>query len=370
MQGEIDIKALFAAVVARNASDLFIKVGSFPTIRVAGKLEPLPKTFPLTVEMVEKVFLEITDERLRQHFAEHSEADLAYEVFGLGRFRANIFKQKGYTGMVFRYIRSQIPALEELELPVRALQKLASATRGLILVTGTAGSGKSTTIASLLNYINKNWAKHIITAEDPIEYLFNDDKSIIEQKELGIDTKSYTIALKHALRQSPDIIMIGEIRDKDTMESAISAAETGHLVISTLHSVNAFQTVERIINFFEPHQHHLLRQQLSLLLQGVISQRLIVRSDGKGMLPAAEIMLSTPTIKDLLYEGKTRDLYQAIQEGNTYYGTQTFNQSLKGLYKDNFITLEDAMVYSDRPDELKLELRGISKAGDFDFKTR
>jgi twitching motility protein PilT len=271
-----------------------------------------------------------------------------------------------------RYIRSNIPPLEELGLPMKPLQKLATATRGLVIVTGIAGSGKSTTIASLLNYINKNWSKHVVTIEDPIEYLFIDDKSLIDQRELGIDTYSFTSALKHAVRQSPDIIMIGEMRDKDTMEAALNAAETGHLVISTLHSINAVQTVERIINFFPPHQHSLLRQQLSMLLQGVISQRLITRHDGKGMVPAAEILLTTPTIKDMLYEGKTRELYDAIKEGNTYYGTQTFNQSLKYLYQNNFISVEDALAFADRPDELKLELRGITKgdASDFDFKVK
>ncbi|MEW6025885.1 MAG: PilT/PilU family type 4a pilus ATPase [Planctomycetota bacterium] len=372
MQKDIDVKGLFAAVVAKNASDLFIKVGAPPIVRVAGRLETLPQTFPLTPEMVEKLFLEITTEKLRQKFVESGEADTAYEIFGLGRFRVNIFRQKGYIGMVMRYIRSNIPLLEELGLPMKPLQKLATVTRGLVIVTGIAGSGKSTTIAALLNYINKNWRKHIITVEDPIEYLFIDEKSLIDQRELGIDTYSFTSALKHAVRESPDIIMIGEMRDKDTMEAAISAAETGHLVISTLHSINAFQTVERIINFFPPHQHGLLRQQLSLLLQGVISQRLIARHDGKGMIPAAEILLSTPTIKDQLYEGKTREIYDALKDGNTYYGTQTFNQSLKYLYQNNFISVEDALAFADRPDELKLELRGITRgdASDMDFKIK
>jgi len=369
---ELDVKGLFAAVVAKNASDLFIKVGAPPMVRVVGKLEVLPQTFPLTPEMVEKLFLEITTERLRQKFVDQGEVDTAYEVFGMGRFRVNIFRQKGFIGMAMRYIRSNIPPLEELGLPMKPLQKLATATRGLVIVTGIAGSGKSTTIASLINYVNKNWHKHVVTIEDPIEYLFVDEKSLIDQRELGIDTFSFTSALKHAVRQSPDIIMIGEMRDKDTMEAAINAAETGHLVISTLHSINSFQTVERIINFFPPHQHALLRQQLSMLLQGIISQRLITRHDGKGMIPAAEIMLATPTIKDMLYEGKTRELYDAIKEGNTYYGTQTFNQSLKYLYQNNLVSVEDALAFADRPDELKLELRGITKgdASDFDFKVK
>ena len=369
---ELDIKSLLAAVVAKDASDLFIKVGAPPMVRVVGKLEVLPQTFPLTPEMVEKLFMEITTEKLRQKFVDEGEVDTAYEVFGMGRFRVNIFRQKGFIGMAMRYIHSNIPPLEELGLPMKPLQKLATTPRGLVLVTGIAGSGKSTTIASLLNYVNKNWRKHVVTIEDPIEYLFVDEKSLIDQRELGIDTFSFTSALKHAVRQSPDIIMIGEMRDKDTMEAAINAAETGHLVISTLHSINAAQTVERIINFFPPHQHQLLRQQLSMLLQGVISQRLITRHDGKGMVPAAEILLATPTIKDMLHEGKTRELYDAIKEGNTYYGSQTFNQSLKYLYQNNFISVEDALSFADRPDELKLELRGITRgeSSDFDFKVK
>ncbi|MFH1232027.1 MAG: PilT/PilU family type 4a pilus ATPase [Planctomycetota bacterium] len=371
MNKDIDIKGLFAAVVARNASDLFIKVGVPPTIRILGQLEKLPQTTPLTQEMVEKLFMEITTEKSRQKFMETNEIDAAYEVYGLGRFRANIFRQRGFIGMAFRYIHSDIPSIEDLNLPFKPLEKLATTTRGLFLVTGTAGSGKSTTIASFLNHVNKNWKKHIITIEDPVEYIFVDDKCIIDQRELGIDTFSFAEALRHSVRQSPDIIMIGELRDKDTMETAINAAETGHLVISTVHSINSFQTIERIVNMFSPHQHKLLYQQLSLLLQGIISQRLLVRSDGKGLIPAAEIMLSTPTIKNLIYEGKIPEIYAPIQEGYNYYGTQTFNQSLKYLFQNNFISVADALAYSDKPEELKLELRGIIKGtDDFDFKVK
>lgn len=367
----MDIKELFAAVVAKNASDLFIKVGAPPTVRILGQLEKLPQTTPLTQEMIEKLFTEITTEKLRQKFMETNEVDTAYEIYGLGRFRVNIFRQRGFIGMAFRYIRSDIPGIETLHIPLKPLEKLATTVRGLFLVAGIAGSGKSTTIASFLNYINKNWKKHIITIEDPVEFIFEDDKCIIDQRELGIDTFSFAEALRHTVRQSPDVIMIGEMRDKDTMETAINAAETGHLVVSTIHSVNSFQTIERIINMFPPHQHRLLYQQLSLLLQGIISQRLLLRSDGKGFIPAAEIMLSTPTIKNLISEGKIPEIYTYIHEGYNYYGTQTFNQSLKYLIQNNFITTEDALVCSDKPEELKLELRGITKGtDDFDFKSK
>jgi len=371
MEKEIDIKGLFAAVVARNASDLFIKVGAYPTVRILGQLEKLPQTTELTQEMVEKLFMEITTEKLRQKFLETNEVDAAYEIYGLGRFRVNIFRQRGFIGMAFRYVHSDIPSIETLNLPLKPLERLARSTRGLFLVTGPAGCGKSTTIASFINHVNENWNKHIITIEDPVEFIFVDDKCIIEQRELGIDTFSFAEALRHSVRQSPDIIMIGEIRDTDTMETAINAAETGHLVISTIHSINSFQTVERIINMFPPYQHKLLYQQLSLLLQGVISQRLLLRSDGKGFIPASEIMLSTPTIRSLLYEGKIPEIYASIQEGYSYYGTQTFNQSLKYLFQNNFITIEDALACSDKPEELKLELHGFVKGtDDFDFKLK
>jgi twitching motility protein PilT len=361
-------QGLFATMVAEKASDLFVKVGVPPSIRVSGKMRTVDGP-PVTEEIVKQMFEDITNERLRKEFETKGEVDTSYEMFGVGRFRANIFKQKGTLAMVFRHVQSKIPPLEEINIPMAPLQKLCLAKRGLILLTGTAGSGKSTTIASMINYINQNYHKHIITLEDPIEYLFRDDKSVIDQREVGIDTHSFAQALRASLRQSPDIIMIGEMRDLATMEAALNAADTGHLVISTLHTINASQTVERIINFFPPHQHQLLREQLSMLLEGVISMRLLPRRDGKGLIPATEILLSTPTIKELLFNGKTRELYGALKEG-AYYGTQTYNQSLKDLYMKEMITLEDAMAGADSPDELKLEIRGIMKgtaSGDFDF---
>jgi len=357
----LDIKQMFSIVIEREASDLFIKVGAPPTMKVNGKLEALPMNIVLTKEMVRQIFMEITSEEQRRRFENANEIDTSYSAFGMGRFRVNIFRQQGFTGMVCRYIKSKIPTFEDLLLPLKPMQKLASLTRGMVLVTGVAGSGKSTTIASLLNYVNAHWRKHVITAEDPIEYLFEDNQCLFDQREILIDTASFATALKYSLRQAPDIIMIGEMRDPETVEAAVHAAETGHLVISTVHSVNAFQTVERITNFFPTHQHQLLRQQLSMLLQGVLSQRLIQHRDGKRLVPALEIMLSTPTIKDMLFEGRTRDLHDAIAEGNTYYGTQTFNQSLKYLYQNNMITFEDAIGFSDKPDDLRLELRGITR---------
>jgi twitching motility protein PilT len=262
--------------------------------------------------------------------------------------------------MVFRHIHAKIPTLEELNLPAEQLKRLALQPRGLVLVTGTAGSGKSTSIASMINFINDTEEKHVISVEDPIEFTFTDNKCVIDQREVGQDTDSFLSALKHGVRQSPDVIFIGEMRDLETMEAAINAAETGHLVRSTLHSLNAMQTVDRIMNMFPVHQHEFLRLQLSQLLEGVVSQRLLPTKDGAARMPCVELMCATPTTRELLLQGKTRELYKALKEGS-YYGCMTFNQSLKSLLERDLITLEDALNAADSADELKLELRGISK---------
>ncbi|MBI4563620.1 MAG: PilT/PilU family type 4a pilus ATPase [Planctomycetes bacterium] len=355
----MDLTNIFATVVKEDASDLFLKVGSPPSLRVMGRVvstgEPL-----ITEEIMLEFFNQVTDDYNKKRFSERGEVDASYEIYGVGRFRANIFRQRGYIGMVFRHIHSKIPALDELNLPAETLKRLALLPRGLILVTGTAGSGKSTTIASMLHYINQNEEKHIITIEDPVEFTFTDDKCVFEQREVGQDTENFASALKHAVRQSPDVIFVGEMRDLETMEAAVNAAETGHLVFSTLHSPNAMQTVDRIMNLFPPHQHEFLRMQMSQLLEGVISQRLIPVKDGTSRMPAIEIMAATPTTRELLQQGKTRELYKALKEG-AYYGCMTFNQSLKSLLERDLITLEDALAAADSPDELKLELRGIQK---------
>jgi twitching motility protein PilT len=301
-----------------------------------------------------------TDERARSALASTGEADVAYEIESIGRFRVNIFKQRGRLGMCCRVIKNKIPVFEELSLPVENLKKLASLARGLVLVTGIAGSGKSTSIAAMLDYVNENFSKHIVTIEDPIEYVYQDKRSIIDQREIGHDTMNFENALKYVVRQSPDIIMIGEMRDKSTMEAAMHAAETGHLVFSTLHTPNAMQTVDRIMNFFDPHEHPFVRQQLSQLLEGVVSQRLIPTKDLSSRVPACEIMMATPTVRELLMQGKVRELYRAIKEGK-YFGCQTFNQSLKEFLDRDLITVEDAINNADSPEELRLELRGITK---------
>jgi twitching motility protein PilT len=359
----LKLEELLERAVREGASDIFIKAGAAPVLRVAGNVMPLYSDVISEFEVADYVE-HLANEQARGRLAEHGEIDLAYELDPLGRFRVNIFRQRGRMSMVMRVIKSRIPPFDELNLPSENLKKLASLPRGLVLVTGIAGSGKSTTIASMLEYVNENFAKHIVTVEDPIEYVFQDKRSIFDQREIGHDTGSYSTALKHVVRQSPDIIMLGEMRDSETMEAAMHAAETGHLVFSTLHTPNAMQSVDRIMNFFPPHSHNFLRMQMSQLLEGVVSQRLIPTKDMTNRVPAIEIMMATPTIRELLVQGKSGELYKATKQGK-YFGCMTFNQSLKALLDSDLITVEDAINNADSPEELRLELRGISRDSGF-----
>jgi twitching motility protein PilT len=356
-------------MVKARASDLFIKVGSPPSMRIDGRIRFL-QAEPIDQDTTKQIFDQITKSRGIKGDADNlnREIDCAYDLPGVGRFRCNISSQRGYLFFVMRSVSKAVLTFEELYLPKDSMVKLASLNRGLVLVTGVTGSGKSSTLAALINYINENFNKHIVTIEDPIEFIFKDKRSIITQREVGHDTKDFVSAIRYAVRQSPDVIMIGEMRDVETMEACIHAAETGHLVFSTLHTVNAQQTVERIINYFPPHQHDLIRTQLSMILEGVVAQRLGVKKGGAGRVPAVEMMLKTPTIRDLLREGKTPELYKAIMESD-YFGCQTFNQSISQIYRDELVDLETAMGLADNPDELKMELRGIVKGSrtDFDF---
>ena len=363
----MEFHEMLRKMVIEKASDLFVKVGAPPSLRVDGEIQFL-EADEITPQDAMEIF-EIIEDSKKEGFNAKNEIDTAYEVPGIGRFRVNIFRQRGQLGFVLRHIESNVPSFGELHLPSDVIQQLAHETRGLVLVTGQTGSGKSTTLAAMLNFVNETTSRHIVTIEDPIEFVFKDKRSLIEQREIGTDTPDFLVALKMAMRQSPDVILIGEMRDRETMEAAISAAETGHLVFSTVHTVNAMQTVERIINFFPPHQHALIRLQLSLVLKGVISQRLIPKKSGAGRVPAIELMVESPTINELLAEGRTNELYTAIKEGG-YYGCQSFNQALKRLYQEDMITLDAAMAAADFPDELKLELKGIYKgamATDFNF---
>jgi len=355
-----DVLKLFGAMVKEGASDLILRAGHRPVMRVDGEIRFAS----------DKVLSEDDSDALTEHiigpeeaaqFLKRQEKDTAFVVPGVGRFRCNILRQRQRTGFVFRHVKETVPSMEELHLPGDVVRRLAMIQRGLVLVTGIAGSGKSTTLASMIDYMNVHTHRHIVTIEDPIEFVFQDDLSAITQREVGIDTQNYGKALKAVVRQTPDVILVGEMRDHETVSAALTAAETGHLVLSTLHTVNAVQTMERILSFFPPHQQPLVRLQLSLVIEGVISQRLIGRRSQTGRVPAVEILLGTPTVKEMVLEGRTRELAEAVEEGHQYYGSQSFNQSLVALVREGTIDFDDAMAAADNPDELKLALRGITK---------
>lgn len=362
----MELNKLLETMVRARSSDLFLKEQASPSFRVDGKLRKLKDADSAVVSTsdMEAIMGIVLNPRNRAIFDRDGEADAAYEVEGLGRFRVNAFRQRGKYGFVFRHIPTKVPAFDALNLPARQLMNLCMKERGLVLLTGVAGSGKSTCLAAMVDYMNATSHRHIITIEDPIEFVHVDKNCVVDQRELGIDTQTFSSALKHVVRQSPDVILIGEMRDRETMETALNAAETGHLVLSTLHTVNAVQTVERIIGYFPPHLHDLIRMQLALVLEGVISLRLLRRQSGSGRIPAVEILLNTPTVRDHLQQGKTRLLPNALRDGAEYFGSQTFHQSLKELMRQGIITEQDAMSASDSPDELRMELKGIARGGD------
>lgn len=351
------LEELLSEMIERNASDIFLKAGSPPSLRIDGVITPMEYS-KLTPDETQGIAYSLMDESQIRYFEQIPEMDIAYGVRGVGRFRANIFRQRGSIGLVMRFVSNPSFSFEDLNLPP-AVQTLAERPRGLVLVTGTTGSGKSTTLAAMINHINNIRRCHIVTIEDPIEFLHSDNLSIINQREVGFDTKSFSDSLKHVLRQSPDVILIGEMRDLETISTAIAAAETGHLVLSTLHTTDAVQTVERIINYFPAYLHHQIRMELSLCLNGVISQRLLPRASGQGRIPAVEIMISTPTIKKLLFEGRTLELLQHIEAGQ-HVGMQSFNQSLLGLYNRKLITKDHALLHATSPEEFKLMTEGIT----------
>ena len=358
----MSLEELLAASVAQQASDLILKPGAVPALRVDGQVRPAAEeAAPLPPAVVAAFFDRMANDRARRIFDADGEVDLAYEQIGTGRFRVNAFRQMGQVAMVLRRVNDQVPDFDGLGLPSKVVQGLCALPRGLVLVTGVTGSGKSTTLAAMIDHMNRTMRRHIVTVEDPVEFPHRDKQCIVNQREIGMDSKSFASALKHVVRESPDVILIGEMRDAETMEAAIAAAETGHLVLSTLHTVNAIQTVERILNFFPPHQHTLVRQQLSMVLEGVVSQRLLRKKGGKGRVPAVEILLGTPTAKELLAEGKTHDLAKAIAEGHSYFGSQTFAQGLMALVRAEQVDAEEALLAADDPEELKLDMRGIRR---------
>jgi twitching motility protein PilT len=360
----VHIDDLLQTAVASGASDLHLKVGSYPMMRVNGTLlvasEEKRLDRPDTEEMADIVL----NEEQRQKFKTQQEVDLAYSIPGLGRFRCNVFQQRGTVGLVLRVIPTRIKTIAELGLPP-VLAKIASEERGLVLVTGTTGSGKSTTLAAMIDYINSTRAAHIMTVEDPIEYLHRDHHSIVNQREVAVDTRSFSHALRSALRQDPDVILVGEMRDFETVETALLAAETGHLVFSTLHTLDATETINRIIAVFPPHQQRQVRIQLASVLKGAISQRLMPRADGRGRVAAVEVMMSTAFIRDCIVDkDKTALIHGAIAAGTSQYGMQTFDQSIFGLYQQGFVTLEEALRWASNVDEFKLKIQGISTTAD------
>ena len=360
----MELNEMLTIAVKARGSDIHIKTGMPPVVRIDGKLRAIPNAERLTADNVMTMALGIMNDRQQKQFDENYEVDLAYGVPGLGRFRVSVFAQRGTIAMVFRAIPFGIPSLESLNLPP-ILKKLSLEERGLILVTGTTGSGKSTTLAAMVDYINDNRTCNIITIEDPVEYLHRDRKSIISQREVGFDTASFGRALTSSLRQDPDVILVGEMRDFETIETALTAAETGHLVMSTLHTIDAAETINRIISVFPPYHQRQVRMQLSGILKGVISQRLVPRADGKGRVPAVEIMINTARIRDCIDDKeKTKQIPEAIAQGYTTYGMQSFDQSLMQLYTNKLITYEEALRQSSNPDDFALKVSGISSTSD------
>ncbi len=358
------INDLLEIACERDASDVHLKVGSRPMIRVDGTLKEMEDQKRLQQEETIAMAFSVMNSKQKQKFKKDHEIDIAYSVPGLGRFRCNVFQQRGTVGLVLRVIPVKIQNFKELNLPP-VLEEISQETRGMVLCTGTTGSGKSTTLASIIDYINSHRTEHVMTIEDPIEFLHRDKKSLINQREVKVDTKGFSVALRSALRQDPDVILVGEMRDYETMETAITAAETGHLVLSTLHTLDATETVNRIISVFPPHQQKQVRLQLAGILKAIISLRLLPTADGEGRVPAVEIMRSTPYIQDCIENPeKTKLINDAIESGVSQYGMQTFDQSLYKLYKEGHITVEEAMRRSSNPDEFKLKLSGVQSTED------
>jgi twitching motility protein PilT len=354
------IKELFIKVVTKGASDLFLHADGLPRARINGVVHVLDDKVISRDEVIKIAdFLLATDER-RQHYALKLDIEFIHDEPGVGRFRVNILKQRGSPGIVARHVIGEFKTFEELNLPAELCERFSQESRGLILMCGPAGNGKSTTIASMLEYINKKFEKHIVTIEDPIEFLFSDKKSIINQRELGLDVHSYPVALRHVTQQSPDIIYIGNIRDQNTMQAALTATELGALVISTLHTINATQTLERMINFFPPHLHAEVRMELSLILKGVMSLRLVPLQDGTGRVPAYETMVVTPTIARLIREGSIKEIQSFIDKGDLF-GMQSFKRSLVGLVRKGLVREEDARQVADSRDEFDLALKGVDR---------
>ena len=355
---------VLAAARQLGASDVHLKVGLPPVFRIKGELRTVRDVPPLSPEAVQVFALSMMSEHQRELFESTWDVDLAYAAPGGGRYRVNVFQQRGHIGLAMRVVPPEVPAFDKLNLPKPVLD-LTENERGLILVTGITGAGKSTTLAALVDAINARRACHIVTIEDPIEFVFRDRRSVVNQREIGFDTLSFARALRAALRQDPDVIMVGEIRDVETMEIALQAAETGHLVLSTLHTADAVDTINRVVSLFPPHQQQQARIQMGHVLSGIVSQRLLPRADGAGMLPAVEILINTPRMRELLIDPKrSAEILAAIETGNQPYGMISFDQSLKDLVDRKLVKYEDALAQATRPEDLALHARGIQRGED------
>ncbi|NTW86317.1 MAG: type IV pilus twitching motility protein PilT [Holophagaceae bacterium] len=359
------INELLTVVCEQGASDLHLKVGNHPIARIRGKLTPLTQFKRLVQEdTIAMAYTIMASDRQKGKFKENFDIDIAYSVPSLGRFRCNVFNQRGTVGLVLRVIPRKIYTIDDLMLP-KVLKTICQEQRGLVLVTGTTGSGKSTTLAAMIDLINATRTEHILTIEDPIEYLHRDNLSIINQREVEADCKSFSSALRAALRQDPDVILVGEMRDLETIETALHAAETGHLVFSTLHTLDATETINRVISVFPPHHQKQIRLQLASVLKGIISQRLVPRADGQGRVPAVEVMVATETVRSCIEEkDKTKLLKDVISSGTAQYGMQTFDQSLYFLLNQNLITEEEALLRATNVGEFKLRLEGVMGTSD------
>jgi twitching motility protein PilT len=360
----MQIDDLLRTAIERKASDLHLKVGNYPCLRVDGELRPMTESPRVSPEDMLNMAFSMMSNRQKQRFKETADLDLAYGVAGLGRFRVNVFQQRGNVGLVLRVIPTKIRTIEELALP-RIVGQICDERRGMVLVTGTTGSGKSTTLAAMVDRINSVRPDHIITIEDPIEYLHRDKKGFVNQREVEVDTHSFGSALRAALRQDPDVILVGEMRDQETIGTALLAAETGHMVFSTLHTLDATETIQRIIAVFPPPEQKQIRLQMASTLKAVVSQRLVRKADGVGRVPAVEVLIATAFVRDCIVNpDKTKMIRDAIATGTSQYGMQTFDQSLYDLYTQGLVTYEEALHQATNPDEFKLRVSGISSTSD------
>ncbi|HAK87805.1 MAG: type IV pili twitching motility protein PilT [Nitrospirae bacterium GWB2_47_37] len=360
----MDINELLKSACSLKASDIHIKVGSPPVFRVNGVLVPQKALPVIKPEDALRMVLSVIGPRQKEIFEKTHDVDFSYSIPGIGRFRCNAFQQRGTAGLVFRIIPFGIPKIDELFMP-DVIKKIASEERGIILVTGTTGSGKSTTLAAIIDYINSGRSVNIMTIEDPIEYIHKDAAGIVSQRQIGEDTESFGKALRAALRQDPDVILVGEMRDLETIEIALTAAETGHLVLSTLHTLDAAETVNRIISVFPSNQQNQIRIQLATVLKGVISQRLVPKADGKGRVPAVEVLIATATVRSsILDPEKTSAIRDVIAQGKNLYGMQTFDQSLFDLLQAGLITYDEAVRQATNPSDFALKVKGIQSGGD------